>query len=78
MMIICLPEQIGGGLASLMTDKYPKKRTFGRYGLILALPHPLDRSNEVISIADPLVTCLGLPTSQYVNLIHEFFSFLKK
>ena len=78
MMMICLPKQIGGGLASLMTEKYPKKRTFGQNGLILAFPHPLDWSNEVVSIADPLVTCLGLPTSQYVNLIHEFFSFLKK
>ena len=77
-MMIYLPEHIGGGLASLMTDKHPKKRTFGQYGLILALPHPLDWSNEVISIADPLSTCLGLPTSQYVNLIYEFFSFLKK
>ena len=64
LMMICLPEQNEGGLASLMTDQYPIKHTFGQNGLILALPHPLYKSNLAISIADPLVTCLGLATSQ--------------
>ena len=45
-----------------MIKIYPKKWTFSLMELFLAPLYPPNMSNEVISIADVLATCLGHAT----------------